>query len=546
MISVSNPQSTTDLFNRIETVPDYVKLLNEVYAFIYKSNDTPFNLPALNYYAFHCQHRYNSFNVLKKNGGTRTINAPNAYLKLVQRCTNFILQRQFRAHHTAHGFLVDRSIVTNARRHIGKRFVLNVDIENFFGSISFRRIKTVLALEPFNLNKVKEPLGFLISNLCCNEGVLPQGGPCSPILTNAVCQRLDRKLFQLAKSNHAVYSRYADDITFSSDSEIFTALFIDQIGKIIKSEGFDLNKSKTRIQNSAQKQVVTGITVNRKLNVDRNFVRNIRAILNNFHKYGYEYTQSRFEANWKNPNNAPPSFVNSVCGQIEFLGMVRGKRDHIYIRYRNRFLDLFDEPADFGFILNDNVRFQLEKDYSKMKRIKSDLNLSDEERFTDYCINAFFQIEELINHYFTKAMPFKKLCTELISNTLINKGLLKNKRNVGSIEMAYKIYLFEKYFYYGKGSYYDSIITKIRLVRNEGLHRCSSIIRDEEQLLKDHRALESKIKAYGQEYKLSREEKHLEQEVKLIPFLKARDYEAVKDTVLDVALKIKLSFEKMN
>jgi retron-type reverse transcriptase len=274
-------KSISDDFDSLRNKNDFVNLLNRVHKILSEDNSSkdPFKLSTINFYAFHHKNSYFVFDVLKKNGTARKIRAPHPYLKIIQQCVNFILASKFNSHHTSHGFLLGKSILTNARTHVGKGYVLNVDIKDFFHTISFRRVKTVLGMHPFNLSGEREEIAFILSNLCCNRGVLPQGAPSSPILTNIVCQRLDRKLFQLAKNWKVRYSRYADDISFSCNEDVFKEKFLEELESIIKYEGFDLNPSKTRIQNWKQRQEVTGIIVNRKINVNREYIRSIRAII---------------------------------------------------------------------------------------------------------------------------------------------------------------------------------------------------------------------------------------------------------------------------
>jgi RNA-directed DNA polymerase len=385
-------------------------------------------------------------------------------------------------------------------------------------------------------------MAFLLSNLCCHDGVLPQGSPTSPLLTNIICQRLDRKLSQFGKANRAVYTRYADDISFSSNQPVFSDSFINQVKEILVTEGFAVNSAKTRLQHHRQRQVVTGIKVNEKLNVDRTLIRTIRAILHNA-KRSWDFAQDEFDRAWDKSKGPVPNFISSVRGQIEFIGMVRGKDDITYQKYRKQFREMFEDLHDYTFITNEKVRHQLIRDWDKMKKVKADPGIPEDDRFTEYCITAFLQIEELINYYCSTAMPFDTLLSELNKHTYLDKSRSKDKTNVSQIDMVYKTFLFEKYFFYKKGVYYESIINKIRLVRNQGLHRCSVIIKDEQSIRIRYRELQDKINAYrlkhAGEYSMSNRERHLEYEIKLIPFLKERDYAIVKQAVMDVAAQVK-------
>jgi RNA-directed DNA polymerase len=333
----------SDKFSSLTSVEEFVVLLNYANRNIVskkilekdKDKNIQIELKTLSYYAYHKKNSYSSFEIPKKSGGTRTILAPEPYLKLIQTCINTILQIVFTPHHCANGFAPLKSIATNGIVHTNKNYVLNIDLKDFFPSVEFRRIKTVLELKPFNLKDNREPIGFLIANLCCLNGVLPQGAPTSPVLTNIVCQRLDRKLYQLAISNNSKYSRYADDITFSSNQK-FNKTFKDNLKTLIEFERFKINEKKTRIYNSLMRQEVTGLVVNEKLNLPKPFIRSVRAMLNNWNKKGLDFAKTKFESDFvtqKASYKKIPSFRKSLKGKIEFIGMIRGKEDSIYKNY---------------------------------------------------------------------------------------------------------------------------------------------------------------------------------------------------------------------
>ncbi|NHF58124.1 RNA-directed DNA polymerase [Flavobacteriaceae bacterium TP-CH-4] len=533
-------------FNSISGIHDFVEVLNEIYKLYFPEGEKKlFRVGSINYYAFHAQKRYYTFDIPKKNGSTRRINAPVYQLKLLQQCINQLLHLIFKPHHTAHGFLLGRNVVTNAGIHAGKQEVLNVDLQDFFSSIKFRRVKAVLELPPFNLTGKKEKVAFLISNLCCNNGVLPQGAPTSPLLTNIVCQRLDRKLFQLAKTSKARYSRYADDITFSSNNAIFNDEFIKELNYQIENEGFLLNEAKTRIQDRRQRQEVTGLVVNKKVNINRDFIRKIRAIFHNYQKGGQKFAQKQFAKHWSKPIT-PPDFRSSLKGQIEYLGMVRGKSDSIYLKYKQTYLRLFSSNfIDYSFISHKGVRAQLELDYKRMEAARIRLTMSDEERFTEYCLTAAFQLEELVNYYLAQKMDFDKLVNELVTHTWATTSGLNGKNNVSEIPAVYKYFLFEKYFYYKPGVFYDSVITKLRNIRNQKLHRATVVQRSEEQILMEYKALMAKasnhkINSDGRVYQMSKSEARLNNEAKAVYFFREKNYKAVFEAVKDVSDKIRM------
>lgn len=391
-------------FAKMQTVDELAQLLSWVYVlkFPKRSEKTTIVIEEkhLNYYAFKTDKRYKQFIIKKKSGGERPISAPRYKLKTIQKCLNEVLNAIFTPHFTATGFVPKKSIVDNAKRHIGKQFVFNTDLKDFFPSTEFRRIKTVLGLSPFNLtdaNEIKSNiekkktseekgkgyLGYLVANLCCDNGCLPQGAPTSPTLTNLVCQRLDKKLYKYAKSINATYSRYVDDITFSANKPIFNEKFKKRIIDIIEvQEKFKINFKKERLQVGGERQSVTGIIVNRKSNVDRKFIKDIRFWLMCWNKFKTNATQEKFLIQFPDKKGflryggATPKFYNYLNGKILFLGMVRGSKDEMYLKFKSEYDELNNE-------MNENRKYNQEvlkiKDHKPQFLIKEILNIWSEQ-----------------------------------------------------------------------------------------------------------------------------------------------------------------------
>lgn len=165
----------------------------------------------------------------------------------------------------SHAFQKEKSIITNAQIHRNKRFVLNIDLENFFNSFHFGRVKGFF--EKDKNFKVPPDVALIIAQLTCYQGVLPQGAPSSPIITNLICRILDLRILKLAKKYKLDYSRYADDLTFSTNIRSFDAQekeFLSVLETEIKRAGFKINTKKTRLQFNNSRQEVTGLIVNKK------------------------------------------------------------------------------------------------------------------------------------------------------------------------------------------------------------------------------------------------------------------------------------------
>lgn len=307
---------------------------------------------------FNNQKKYSEFTIPKKSGGTRIINSPNQQLLHLQRKLNFILNLFYDPPKAAHGFInkiiykekvSSRSIVSNAKSHSGRKLILNFDLEDFFPSITGNRIFSFFRASPFNFNK---EVAGLLTEICCDPNIkgLPQGAATSPILSNMIARRLDIKLIHLASKHKLIYTRYADDITFSSNKLDVPSDFLDEFYSVITSEKFKINREKTRQHRYSQKQIVTGLIVNKKANVSRKYIRNVRAILHNIENYGYDKCEEVLNEKYAKSKKGKISLENYLRGRIEFIGNVRGKnkeqdKNDIYNKLKNRFENLVVGPS---------------------------------------------------------------------------------------------------------------------------------------------------------------------------------------------------------
>lgn len=301
--------------------------------------------------------RYKAFSVLKKSGKARKILAPSASLKTIQRKLSQVLYSAYKPSSAVHGFVPAHSIVTNARQHVRKRFVLNVDLKDFFQTIHFGRVRGIFMAPPY---KLPEKVATVLAKICCFDNQLPQGAPTSPVVSNMICARLDSQLKRLAREKKCTYTRYADDITFSTTLSTFPhdlayinvsvdggklkTVVGNRLVSIIEDNGFQVNCQKVRLQHRRHHQEVTGITVNQFPNVKRSFIREISSMLYVWEKYGLveaqkEYIKKKVE-NLKASSEEVPFFDDVVRGKINFLGMVRGKDNKIYLKYLNWYQSL--------------------------------------------------------------------------------------------------------------------------------------------------------------------------------------------------------------
>lgn len=235
--------------------------------------------------------------------------------KLAERLYDSVKQqteKEQRRTSISQAFEKGKSFITNAEVHKRKQVVINIDLEDFFGSFHFGRVRGY-----FNKNKNFEmslEMATVIAQLVCYNGSLPQGAPTSPIITNLICNIFDMRLLRLAKKYRLDYTRYADDLTFSTNDKKFmdrTEEFMEELRKEILNSGFSVNEKKTRIQYRNSRQEVTGLVVNRKVNICREYYRKNRAMADNLYKTGEFYIDKREKGT-----------LNQLEGRFAFLNQL--------------------------------------------------------------------------------------------------------------------------------------------------------------------------------------------------------------------------------
>ncbi len=277
---------------------------------------------------------YHTFEIPKKSGGVRTITAPNDPLKKVQQKILKQLEEIYQKPSSVYGFVaMDKletyacPIVANAANHVNKNFVLTVDIQHFFESIKTKEVFQLFTSMPFHF---PEKTALILTRISTYNGCLPTGSPTSPMLSNFIMQDIDKQIEVYAHENGCVYTRYADDLTFSCN-EAFSDEFLIHLQAMIKP--FELNSKKTRIKKKSQQQKVTGILVNEKVNVYRKWIKQLRAMLHDLKINGVQ----KASFNHFKKTKQESFFVNRLRGNIAFLGQVRGLEDKEYVKYHQSF-----------------------------------------------------------------------------------------------------------------------------------------------------------------------------------------------------------------
>lgn len=213
---------------------------------------------------------YHRFEIPKRKGGRREINAPSSTLLGTQRWINQAILSRAAVSPFAHGFVLGRSILTHALLHAGKTALLKMDVCDFFPSIRLPRVVRVFQGFGYPSN-----VSYFLAALCCVNSTLPQGAATSPAISNIIAKGFDRRIGGLAKRFHLTYSRYADDLAFSG--HFIPLYFSSLVRRILLDEGFETNDKKTLLIHGKGRRVITGLSVstNRPL-VPRTMKRRLR------------------------------------------------------------------------------------------------------------------------------------------------------------------------------------------------------------------------------------------------------------------------------
>ncbi len=511
-IEASHIRNIKTKFDEMQSVSEFLSLLNEAKRLIYGDKAKPFEMRQLYWHAFPNEKQrgnngYSEFVIRKKSGSVRKIHAPGHGLKVMQQSLNLILQCIFSPHRAAMGFAKGKSIVDNARLHVGSNYVYNIDLKDFFPSIDQARFWKCLQLKPFNLNeassvepqfmtfedfrteylKTKNPISFykgkskivsatpygyiycaknfdrqkekyilfekssseqvknansfllvnevpknarlqianIIAGICCTEisvertnaegqwismkkRVLPQGAPTSPLISNIVCQKLDFLLSGVAKRYNLKYSRYADDITFSSMYNVYQpqSEFLKELHRIISEQNFHIKESKTRLQKDGYRKEVTGLLVNEKANVQQRYIKQLRMWLYYWERYGYErasgFFLQQYVADKGHVKKGKADMTNVISGKLDYLKMVKGGDNELYLKLKGRFETLVNLGNPLNKMLdiwefegiNEAMEFHYQNNWTMNKYDfiadlleKEKLDLSQKERVIKLIVN---------------------------------------------------------------------------------------------------------------------------------------------------------------
>ena len=431
-------------FFAVETKRQLANVLNVKY------KDLAYNL-----YKLSDDEKYIEFRIKKRGKGDRLIIAPNSGIKFIQKNLSEILLEIYPDKNCVHGYVKGKGIRSNALIHVKKKNVINIDLEEFFPSINFGRVRGIFKSKPFNFN---DEISTTLAQICCYKGILPQGAPTSPIISNFICRSLDNAMLNLARRGKFNYTRYADDITFSTNMLPITKeignisnniLHLStELEEIINTNGFKINESKTRFAHNNNRQEVTGLIVNKFPNVKRNYVRHVRAMIHALEKYEISNAaREHFEKyNYKHKRelNIEVSYIYELAGKIGYIGMIKGKDDPIYIKMSQRIKklypniklpiiqresDLSNYPIIYGEGKTDWKHLKAALEYFKLKGEFLDLEFNYR-KYEDHV-----QINNMVLIAMCESLPkleprkFKTICLFDRDDKSINKRASENGTN---------------------------------------------------------------------------------------------------------------------
>ena len=285
--------------------------------------------------------------VPKPNGGKRLIETPSKEHQKILKKLNLYLHGAYYSVKPASAYgsilstadeVTPKNIYTNALQHIGKKWLLHLDIKDFFHNISSGRISEKLKKTPFKFNKTT---ATFLSRFMTNQGHLPIGASTSPTMANIVCIEMDIELTNICKEKGWTYTRYIDDLCFSGLKR-FKKKEIETVKGILEKNQFRINKKKTQMVKIESEPVVTGLVLrSKKPDVSKKFITNLETDIKIYHELSSERIQLR---------NIFPSYIlkkfrDSIYGRINFLKFIRGEGHKSYLRLLRKFL-----PHDYRFL----------------------------------------------------------------------------------------------------------------------------------------------------------------------------------------------------
>ncbi len=270
---------------------------------------------------------YHTVYLSKSDGGKRKLSVPDYFLKRVQKSIAENILAYYPISRFATAYTYGKSVLDNAKPHVGKQKILKLDIEGFFDNVIYSRVKE----EVFYKEKFSEPIRILLSMLCYCGNVLPQGAPTSPAITNIIMYKFDEKIGAYCEERGIAYTRYSDDMTFSGD--FIESELVSLVKKELRAIGFFLKNRKTVLVPSSKRQVVTGIVVNEKINLAKEYKRKVRQEVYYIKKFGVKRHLERTGIGDED------KYLNSLKGRIAFI-LQANPKDKEFLEYKKFILKI--------------------------------------------------------------------------------------------------------------------------------------------------------------------------------------------------------------
>lgn len=330
--------------------------------------------------------------------------------------------------------------MTNAKYHEKQKWILNIDIKDFYPSITFPRVRGLFLSEFFGFN---DRVATILARITTTQDGLPQGARTSPIIANIIAFNLDKKLLEIATKNRLKYTRYADDITFSSSQRSVPSSLVTswdppfghrqvnlskEIVEAFRGSGFTINEKKTRLLFNYERQEVTGLVVNKKANVWRKDISNLRMKLYSAKKYGPEAAAKI----WIGPTGTAENFNEYICGWLAYIRQIRGAQDIVVAKLCKLAISAGIVGTEWMIRSSEVVReydvflSHASEDKEKIRRLKQRLeHLGVTVFFDEDSINWGDSIVDKINHGLLKSNFF----IPFLSSSFSRKGWTNRELN---------------------------------------------------------------------------------------------------------------------
>ena len=273
--------------------------------------------------------RYRCYYIKTKSGKYRKIEEPDYMLSMLQRRILNRILRYYEISEHAAAYHKGASVTRNAQPHVGKKYLLKMDLTDFFGHVTDRMLmRTAFSTEHFPYH-----IGRILTDICTKDGAIPQGACTSPALSNIVMKEFDDRMGRWCRGNGVTYTRYSDDLTFSSDRPLYGTYL--RARKLLGWMGFEINEEKTHFITAANRQQVTGLVVNDKLDVPSDYRRKLRQEIYYVLKFGAEEAFSRCSDRTEEPDLTLRRYLLRLIGKTDYVLQVR-KEDSFFLNAKER------------------------------------------------------------------------------------------------------------------------------------------------------------------------------------------------------------------